>query len=196
MKRSEYRSNEVAGGTEEFLGGAISLYRIPNIDDSGFIDTESEDEIDYPDSMTRTIDMCIGNFEDFKQLVIKYPTQPIGIDTETFLRVAHHLQPLIKFSNIKKYVIEDGKQSQRHIHLIIRKRKMPSEKELKAIYKKWKRKRYLRYIRFVEKGPDTDELLYLEFKIDLHKFNYHLSDFKNQHHYEYTYIDYLKKEEK
>lgn len=191
MKRSEYGSNEVTGRTKSPEGVAKQLHRIVSIDDSGFIDTDTESE---EFSMTSTFDMIIGNFEDYKQLVIKYPTQPIGVDTETFLRVAHFLQPLIKFYNVKKYVIENGIQDQKHMHLIIRKRKMPTEKQLKQIYKKWKKKRYLRYIRFVQKGPNTDDLCYLEYKIDLHRFNYHLSDFQNQNHYEYTFKEYLMKE--
>lgn len=127
---------------------------------------------------------------DRKFLTVKCPSN--NTTDGDLLRVVYFLREIVGFSEIVKYEFENGKQNQRHIHVIIKKTRMPSEEELGKMSKKFKLKK-LKHLQEtyepsnIDWNPESEEepayrTRLIEWEVDLKKYTWHLSDIKDQEH--------------
>lgn len=130
-------------------------------------------------------------YSDYKFLVVKNPSNTCS--DGDLLRVAYHLRQLIGYSVILKEWFEEGKQNQKHLHLVIKKTQMITQEKLGKISSSFKRGSY-RWTDIVQANEGQPEPTLIEWSAPLKNFIWHLSDFKNQHHFHYVLSSYSKKE--
>jgi len=132
------------------------------------------------------------NYYEYKLLTIKNPSSTCN-DAD-LLRVAYHLRNIIGYSTIYKEWFENGKQNQRHIHLVIKKLEMPSKEQLGKMSSIFKRGKY-RWTEIVQANEGMPEATLLEYVYPLKNYIWHLSPFENTDHLKYVLNDYFRKEE-
>lgn len=130
------------------------------------------------------------SYNDYTLLTIKNPSS--RATKVELLRVLYHLRDIVGFTTILKKCFETGKQNQKHIHALIKK-KYPTEDLIKKYSKIYKTKK-LKYFEVVPIDEEMDEPELFEFCLDTSKFNWHLSKIEDDAHFNQLRYEYMDKE--
>lgn len=129
-------------------------------------------------------------YNNYTLLTIKNPNnQASQLD---LLRVLHHLKDIVGFSTIFKKCFETGKQNQKHIHAIIKK-KYPTDDLIKKYSSIYKLKK-LKYLEPVQSGEDSEEPELIEQTIDTKQFTWRLTNITDNAHFNQLRYEYMEKE--
>lgn len=128
--------------------------------------------------------------KDYKFLTIVNPSN--NFDKLPLLRVYNHLRKIIGFSNAHTMWYEgfDIPDKHHHLHAIIKKTEMPDREKISAAFKKSKCK-WLEYSYDIH----TDDPVEIEQDLDLTKFNFKLTEIKDNGHLQYLIHEYKFKEQ-
>lgn len=99
---------------------------------------------------------------------------------------------IIGFNDIDCMWLENGKQDQQHIHAIIKK-KMPNEEAILKMSKVFKQKK-LKWFEYGEAAPGETIGAILVHKMNTSHFGFHLSEIKDQQHFNELKYEYRWKE--
>lgn len=129
-------------------------------------------------------------YNKLSMLTVKCPSN--RADETDLLRVVYHLQDIIGFSTILNQWFEDGKQKQKHIHLIIKKQ-YPSEDLIKKMSKSYKLKQ-IRYMEIVNGDPESLNPVYINRFLNPKDYTWHISEIKDEEHLSFLREVYQNKE--
>lgn len=143
------------------------------------------------DSVNGSRSSNIGDITHFVMLTIKNDKA----SESQFIRVADYIMELVRSSTMLDYEVEYGKQGKKHIHMVIKLDKPYNLLYIKRAYAKFKNKKVLKYKEIHQADPYSNKMCILTYKLILHSFNWLITPFKDQSHFNYVMRHYLIKEQ-